>query len=77
MPNRSSRNTDLQFSEERFSVEYRLHGSAADARRRADLLCIDQTVEAADHVIPAGAIRDQLLGRVIQLEAITPNLTVQ
>ena len=72
MPNRSSRNTDLQFSGERFSVEYRLHGSAADARRRADLLCIDQTVEAADHVIPAGAIRDQLLGRVIQIETITP-----
>ena len=53
-------------------MEYRLHGSAADARRRADLLCIDQTVEAADHVIPSGIIRDQLLGRVIQLEAITP-----
>lgn len=72
MPNGSSRSIDLQFSGERFSVEYRLHGSAADARRRADLLCIDQTVEAADHVIPSGAIRDQLLGRVIQLEALTP-----
>lgn len=71
MPNRSSRNTDLQFSGERFSVEYRLHGSAADAHRRADLLCIDQTVEAADHVIPSGAIREQLLGRVSQLEALT------
>ncbi|HRC42830.1 MAG TPA: RuBisCO large subunit C-terminal-like domain-containing protein [Nitrospira sp.] len=72
MPDGSSRSTGLQFSGERFSVEYRLHGSAADARRRADLLCIDQTVEAADHVIPSGAIRDQLLGRVIQLEALTP-----
>ncbi|MCS6288890.1 MAG: ribulose 1,5-bisphosphate carboxylase large subunit [Nitrospira sp.] len=72
MPNSSSRNTGLQFSGERFSVEYRLHGSAADARRRADLLCIDQTVEAADHVIPSGTIRDHLLGRVIQLEALTP-----
>ena len=72
MPNGSSRSINLQFSGERFSVEYRLHGSASDARRRADLLCIDQTVEAADHVIPSGAIRDQLLGRVIQLEALTP-----
>lgn len=52
-------------------MEYRLHGSAADARRRADLLCIDQTVEAADHVIPPGTIRDQLLGRVIQFDALT------
>lgn len=60
----------LRFSGQRFSVEYHLQGSAADARRRADLLCIDQTVEAADHVIPAGPIRNELLGRVEQFDGL-------
>ncbi|CAE6725199.1 MAG: ribulose 1,5-bisphosphate carboxylase large subunit [Nitrospira sp.] len=60
----------LRFSGQRFTVEYHLQGSAADARRRADLLCIDQTVEAADHVIPPGPIRNELLGRVEQFEGL-------
>lgn len=54
----------LRFSGQRFSVKYHLYGSTDEARQRADLLCIDQTVEAADHVIPAGPIRNELLGRV-------------
>lgn len=60
----------LRFSGQRFSVVYHLRGSAEEARRRAHLLCIDQTVEAADHVIPPGPIRDELLGRVERLEVI-------
>ena len=60
----------LRFSGQRFSVEYHLQGSAADARRHADLLCIDQTVEAADHVIPAGPIRSELLGRVERFQGL-------
>ncbi|MBS0169048.1 MAG: hypothetical protein JSR62_01730 [Nitrospira sp.] len=61
----------LWFSGQRFSVEYHLQGSAEEARRRAHLLCIDQTVEAADHVIPPGPIRDELVGRVEQFEALS------
>lgn len=64
-------NPDLLFSGQRFSVEYHLHGSADEVHRRARLLCIDQTVEAADHVIPSGAIRDHLLGRVVDVEALS------
>lgn len=60
----------LGLSGQRFSVVYHLRGSAEEARRRAQLLCIDQTVEAADHVIPPGPIRDELVGRVEQFEAI-------
>ncbi|MBI4003303.1 MAG: ribulose 1,5-bisphosphate carboxylase large subunit [Nitrospira defluvii] len=74
MPQRSTQECDLRFSGQRFSVEYHIHRSAAEARARADLLCIEQTVEAADHVIPSGAIRDQLLGRVIELESLSPAL---
>lgn len=61
---------DAQFSGQRFSVEYHIRGSHEEARRRAELLCIDQTVEAADHVIPPGAIRDHLLGRMVHREAL-------
>ena len=74
MPPRSTPESNLRFSGQRFSVEYHLHGSAAEASERADLLCIEQTVEAADHVIPSGAIRDQLLGQVIELESLSPAL---
>lgn len=72
MPTDSPGNNHLQISGERFSVEYQFHGSASDARRRADLICIDQTVEAADHVIPPGVIREQLLGHVVHLETLSP-----
>ncbi len=71
MPSRASQDLDGQLSGRRFSVEYLIRGSAAEARDRARRLCIEQTVEAADHVIPPGAIRDQLIGRVIQLESLS------
>jgi ribulose-bisphosphate carboxylase large chain len=65
---------DLQCSGQRFSVEYHIHASATQARRRAELLCIDQTVEAADHVIPSGWVRDHLLGRVLHFESLSPEV---
>lgn len=64
----------LHLSGQRFSVEYDIHGSVADAQRRAALLCIDQTVEAADHVIPPGAIRDQLLGQIVGVNKLTDGI---
>ncbi len=62
--------SQLRFSGQRFFVEYHLQGSTEEARRRARLLCIDQTVEAADHVIPPGPIRDELIGRLEQFEPL-------
>ena len=74
MPGQPTPENDLGLSGQRFSVEYHIRGSATEARERADLLCIDQTVEAADHVIPPGAIREQLLGHVEELAALSPEL---
>ena len=74
MPHGSTPESDLRLSGRRFSVEYHIHGSASEARERANLLCIEQTVEAADHVIPSGAIRDQLLGQVIAWEDLSSTL---
>lgn len=56
------------FSGVRFTVVYLLQGEEREARRRADLVCLDQTVEAAEESIPPGPIRDELVGRVEALE---------
>jgi ribulose-bisphosphate carboxylase large chain len=54
----------------RLSVVYAIRGDERHARRQTDLICIDQTVEAADEIIPDGVIRDQLLGRIESFEHI-------
>ena len=56
----------------RLPVVYAIRGDERHARRQADLICIDQTVEAADEIIPDGAIRDHLLGRIESFEHMGP-----
>jgi len=58
------------FSGSRFSVIYRLNGTPAEARKRAELLCIEQTVEAIDEIIPQGPIREHLVGRVTEFHSV-------
>jgi ribulose-bisphosphate carboxylase large chain len=58
------------FSGRRWSATYHLTGSAADAKARAELLCIEQTVESADQIIPPGAIREHLLGQVAEFRCV-------
>lgn len=53
----------------RFAVEYHLRGSAASARRRAELLCVDQTVEAPREILTP-AVRRRVLGRIERLTAL-------
>jgi ribulose-bisphosphate carboxylase large chain len=48
----------------RFTVDYHLTGTEAQARANAEVLCIEQTVEAPLEIVPAGPIREQVLGRV-------------
>jgi ribulose-bisphosphate carboxylase large chain len=59
-------NTDLSshLSGLRFAVDYHLAGTEAQARANAEVLCIEQTVEAPLEILPAGPIREHLLGRV-------------
>lgn len=54
----------MTLSGTRFGVAYRVRGSEAEARAQADLICIDQTVEAPEAILPAGAIRNEILGRI-------------
>jgi ribulose-bisphosphate carboxylase large chain len=48
----------------RFAVDYQFVGNEAKARRNAELVCIDQTVEAPAELISEGFIRDHILGRI-------------
>jgi len=56
------------FSGERFSVTYRIFGNEAEARSKAEDICIEQTVEFPADEVPEGVIRDHVFGRVEQFE---------
>lgn len=51
-------------SGERFQVLYRLQGSQAEARAKAEDICIEQTVEFPIDLLPPGDIPNQVIGRV-------------
>jgi ribulose-bisphosphate carboxylase large chain len=57
--------------EERLRVSYLLSGDEdeAAARARARDICFEQTVEFPDDLVPAGFIRDEVIGRI---ESLTP-----
>ena len=56
-------------SGQRFSVQYRLSGNDEEARAKAQDICLEQTVEFPDALIPDGIIRDHVLGRIELFEA--------
>ncbi|MFC1466233.1 MAG: RuBisCO large subunit C-terminal-like domain-containing protein [Candidatus Brachytrichaceae bacterium NZ_4S206] len=60
--------SSLQLSGHRFQVVYRICGSRDEARAKAREICIEQTVEFPERLLPDGDIRNQIVGR---LEAIT------
>ena len=61
--------SSVPVSGNRFSVLYRLAGDEAAARRLARDICLEQTVEIPDALIPDGFVRDHVVGRIEGLEA--------
>src|SRR5574337_31315 len=59
---------DALFSNERFSVAYRLSGTEKETRSRAEDICIEQTVEFPADEVPDGVIRDHIFGRIESFE---------
>jgi len=51
-------------SGERFSVVYRLVGDAKEAYLKARDICLEQTVEFPEELIPSGMIQDEIVGRI-------------
>ncbi|MGQ0811660.1 MAG: RuBisCO large subunit C-terminal-like domain-containing protein [Nitrospiraceae bacterium] len=58
------------FSGSRFAVEYEVYGSEREATSKANLLCVDQTIEAPEQILPPGRTREQLLGRIEQFRPL-------
>jgi len=59
--------TGLQLTGERFGVTYRIVGSEEVARARAEVLCIEQTVEFPADLIASPTIREGIFGRIEDL----------
>lgn len=53
--------------EARFSAVYCVAGGTREARARARDICLEQTVELPLDVVPAGFVRDQVVGRIESL----------
>lgn len=64
---------DLPSSGERFTVTYLLSGDEPDAYAQACDICLEQTVEFPDDLVPAGPIRDHVLGQIVSFERVGPH----
>jgi ribulose-bisphosphate carboxylase large chain len=62
--------TDLRLSGERFSVVYHLACEPTEAEARARDICLEQTVEFPEALIPKDSIREQIVGRVASLQSL-------
>jgi ribulose-bisphosphate carboxylase large chain len=58
----------LDLSGERFGVVYRLTGDEAAAHAKAHDICLEQTVEFPDDLVPAGDIREHIVGQIVSFE---------
>jgi ribulose-bisphosphate carboxylase large chain len=61
--------SSLTPSNQRFSVDYHLAGDEKAAGEKARDICLEQTVEVPDALVPDGMIRDHVLGRIEALAA--------
>lgn len=62
----------MQLSGERFQIIYRLVGDEASARAKAEDICLEQTVELPGDLVPAGDVRDHIVGRIELFEPLDP-----
>lgn len=59
----------MSLSGERFAVVYRLTGDQAGALAKAEDICLEQTVEFPAELVPAGFIKNEVLGRIEEFSA--------
>ena len=54
-------------NQERFQVTYTIVGDEKTAREKAEIICLEQTVELNDELVPDGFIRDHIIGRIEEI----------
>ena len=57
-------------SGDRFSAVYRITGSEKEAYGKAKDLCLEETVEFPEELVPSGMISEQIIGRIESFESI-------
>jgi ribulose-bisphosphate carboxylase large chain len=57
--------------DERFIVIYHIVGDKSTALEKAKIICLEQTVEVGDELVPDGFIRDQVIGQLEEFSVIT------
>ncbi len=55
---------------ERFEVIYHIVGEEGTALEKAKTICLEQTVEVGDELVPDGLIRDHIIGQIEQFSAL-------
>lgn len=63
----------LTLSGVRFRVSYLLTGDEQEAREKANDICLEQTVEFPDDLLPQGPIREEIVGRIEELKRLDAN----
>lgn len=51
-------------TKERFKVIYHIWGDESTALEKAKIICLEQTVELEDELVPDGMIRDRIVGQI-------------
>jgi ribulose-bisphosphate carboxylase large chain len=64
----------LKLSGDRFAVVYQLSGTEAEASARATDICLEQTVELPDELVKDRHIREEIVGQVVSLRQLQPEL---
>ena len=60
-------------TEERFQVVYHIVDTEAAALEKAQIICLEQTVEVGPELVPAGFIYEHIVGRLEQFLPVTAN----
>lgn len=63
----------VKVSGDRFLVNYLITGDEAEARAVAEVICLEQTVELSDDMVPSGDIRQHIVGQIELLAPMAPH----
>jgi len=62
-------------AKDRFSVDYLISGDERSARKRAEAICVEQSVEFPADLVPPGDIPEHIIGQIEAIDSINPQLT--
>ncbi|MEA3327856.1 MAG: RuBisCO large subunit C-terminal-like domain-containing protein [Chloroflexota bacterium] len=64
----------LEISGERFQISYLISGGEALAIKKAQDVCLEQTVELSDSMVPDGDLRDHIVGQIENYQQVEADL---